>query len=89
MAQPNTENDDDKDLSLTDEQPFDATDLLTKEQKRITLLDTAIAGIISEKISIDAEGKTKVSLSSKEIRDLSAAQKDLNEMRRKNAGFGE
>lgn len=89
MTSPTTENDDEKDLSLTDEQPFDATDLLSKEQKRITLLDTAIAGIISEKITVDSEGKTKVTLSSKEIRDLSAAQKDLNEMRRKNAGFGE
>ena len=90
MAQSTDTDDDDKDLELTNAEHTDPKELLSNEQKRISLLDSAIASIIKEKIVVGADGKgMEVKLSSKEIRDLTAAQKDLNEMRRKNTGLGE
>lgn len=60
---------------------------LSSEGKRIGTLETMVSTFIRSKMEVAPDGKTvKLTMSSKEIRDITAAQKDLFDMRRKNSG---
>jgi hypothetical protein len=80
--------DTDEDLSIVNDEEVDSSQVIKDEKARVSLLDNAIASILKDKI-VMKDGGVSVNMTPKELRDITAAQKDLNEMRRKTFGFGE
>jgi len=66
----------------------DVNEVLKDEGKRITLLENVVQGFINQSMAIGEDSVT-VKMSSKEIRDVTAASKDLQAMKRLNRGIND